>query len=70
MIDLSAMESPWIPYVYQYILGGILFALGILIPLNKKALRLKRQEDRWTLRFLIVGFIIYATVHAVWISLV
>ena len=64
------MENPWIPYLYQYIVGGLLFAFGILVPVAKGVLGYKKQEDRWTLRILILGFVVYAAIHGIWIAVV
>jgi hypothetical protein len=61
------MENPWLPYTYQYIVGGLLFFTGLIVSLKKGAFNLKRQEDRWTLKILLIGFASYALVHAAWI---
>jgi len=51
------MNSPWIPYVYQYGISAVVFAAGIILAARKGTLILSYRHDRWTLLQLVGGFI-------------
>ncbi len=60
------MHEGWVTYLYQFIIGGLFFAAGLVYVVKVKAADLKLSEDRkWTIA-LIVGFFGLAVVTAVW----
>lgn len=62
-------DNPWLNYLYQYGFGLIVFVLGLWIVLSQGSLkRLRGRDSRW-LKIMIGGFLVYASVHAVWILL-
>ncbi len=61
MLEFS---KTWLPYLYLYGAGGILFLIGIILTVRHKALNLSRKRHRKWFRVIIVGFIWYALIHA------
>ena len=56
----------WLPYIYLYGVGGLLFGSGLLITLKSGSLDLKRQHHRNWLLILLYGFIYFMVMHALW----
>ena len=56
----------WLPYIYLYGVGGLLFGSGLLITIKSGSLDLKRQGHKMWLAILIFGFIWFMVMHAVW----
>ena len=61
--------NPWTSYLYQYGFGLVFFAIGIRLILRTGACRPGRGRDRFWLAVLLVGFVFFATAHALWIVL-
>jgi len=64
------MDSPWIPMIYQYGIGGAVFFAGIIIALRKKMLTAAHHSDRGMLIQLIAGFLFYFLLHFLWMIIV
>jgi uncharacterized membrane protein len=62
-------DRTWLPYLYLYGVGGILFLVGIFITLRNKAINLAFRQHRKWLFVLFGGFVWYALIHAVLILL-
>lgn len=56
-------EHSWLPFIYLYGLGGILFILGIIITHRATALDLSRPKHRMWMVILIFGFVWYFSIH-------
>ncbi len=56
-------EHAWLPFIYLYGLGGILFLLGILITRRANALDLSRPKHRMWMVILVFGYIWYFSIH-------
>ena len=56
----------WLPYIYLYGAGGILFGSGLIITIKSGSLDLKRQGHKMWLAVLIFGFIWFMVMHALW----
>lgn len=56
----------WWPFLYQYGVGLVIFAVGLLIILRHRACNLARQQDRFWLGVLLFGFCWYAGIHLLW----
>ncbi len=56
-------EHAWLPFIYLYGLGGILFLLGIYITKKAGALDLNRPKHRIWLVILFFGFLWYFAIH-------
>ena len=62
-------NDPWLNYFYQYGFGLIVFVIGLWVVLGSGSLKPGRgRESRW-LKILVAGFVVYASVHALWIVL-
>ncbi len=63
------MELPfdrvWLPYLYLYGVGGIVFFGGLLIVLKSTSFQASRTEDRRWIRVLLFGFFWYASLHGI-----
>ncbi|MCP4135328.1 MAG: hypothetical protein GY754_30445 [bacterium] len=59
------IESPWFPLAYQYLIGGVVFSLSIILAIKKRALKLELKKDKRIFFQLIVGFFIYLTMHII-----
>ncbi|HHS51022.1 MAG TPA: hypothetical protein ENN07_07905 [candidate division Zixibacteria bacterium] len=60
------MHVGWLTYLYQFIVGGIFFAAGVIYVIKSGSANLKLSEDRKWVIALIVGYFGLATVFAVW----
>jgi len=56
----------WLPYIYLYGVGGLLFSSGLIITLKSGSLDLKRPGHKMWLAILIFGFIWFMVMHALW----
>ncbi len=63
-------NSHWLPFVYQYTVGGLFFVLGLYIAIQKKVLVLSNIQDKKIFIQLVVGLLFYGCVHGLWIYLV
>lgn len=64
------IESPWLPWAYQYAVGGALAAATFALALRTGALRLGRRHDRRLAAVLAAGYLCSAAIHALWIGAV
>ena len=56
----------WLPYIYLYGVGGLLFGSGLIITIRSRSLDLKRPGHKMWLAVLIFGFIWFMVMHAIW----
>jgi len=61
-----SFSHAWLPYIYLYGVGGLLFGSGLIITLKSGSLDLKRQGHKAWLAILIFGFIWFMVMHALW----
>ncbi len=54
------------PLIYQFLVGGVIFTLGIAIPWLAGDYSWRRREDRLTVKYMLAGFIIYLAVQVIW----
>lgn len=59
----------WPQFAYQYIIGGIIFFVGLLIPILTGGWKFKSAKDTKLLIILLVGLVYYALGHGIWIYL-
>jgi hypothetical protein len=62
--------SPWIPWLYIYGVGGLVFLACVVLALRAGAVRPGHRPDRLLLGVLAGGLLVFMTAHAVWIALV
>ncbi|GEM_PF-3050078 len=67
LVAFFGVESPWTSYFYKYGFGAVFFFTGVYIVLRNKSCILGRGRDTFWFKWLILGFIAYASVHALWI---
>ena len=56
----------WLPLLYQFLIGGIIFFIGIVIPWRQRDYSWKKREDRLTLVYMILGFFLYFILQTLW----
>ena len=56
----------WLPYIYLYGVGGLLFGSGLIITIKSGSLDLKRPGHKNWLIVLIFGFFWFMIMHALW----
>lgn len=56
-------ERVWLPYIYLYGGGGLVFFGGLWMVLKSPAFSMKRPKDRKWLGILLFGFFWYAGMH-------
>ena len=61
MLDFS---RTWLPFIYLYGVGGIIFILGMVLVLRSRSLNLKRRYHRIWLFILFFGFAWYVVLHS------
>jgi len=54
------------PLVYQFVVGGIIFALGLIILWRAGDYSWARREDRLTIIYMLAGVALYFTIQALW----
>ena len=61
MLDFT---RTWLPFIYLYGVGGIIFILGMILVLKSCSLDLKRRHHRIWLFILFLGFAWYVVIHS------
>ena len=61
MLDFS---RTWLPFIYLYGIGGIIFIFGMILVLKSRSLNLKRRYHRIWLFILFLGFAWYVVIHS------
>ncbi|NQV15748.1 hypothetical protein HQ531_09860 [bacterium] len=61
---MNLFSHSWLPFIYLYGLGGILFVAGIIITLKAGSFDLKRPAHRKWMWILLFGFFWYFSMHA------
>ena len=62
---MSYFSHSWLPFIYLYSLGGLLFLSGIIITLKSGSFNLKNHVHKQWLWVLVFGFIWYMMMHGV-----
>lgn len=63
---MFSTDSIWLPYLYLYGVGLIIFLVGLALILGFRACVLTRKDDRFWFGVLVFGFVWYAGIHLVW----
>ena len=61
---MNLFSHSWLPFIYLYGLGGILFIAGIIITMKAGSFDLKRPKHKKWMWILIFGFFWYFIMHA------
>ncbi|MBN1423521.1 hypothetical protein JXA88_03090 [Candidatus Fermentibacteria bacterium] len=62
-VQLGGIEGPWTPFLYQYFLGGLVFAIGLVVIRVSGACDFRRPGDRTWFTALVLGYVAYALMH-------
>lgn len=54
----------WLPFIYLYGVGGILFLIGLIVIRKSGAINLKLKRHRYWYRVLIFGYLYFVAMHA------
>lgn len=60
---IGGIDGPWAPFLYQYLLGGLVFATGLAVIRVSGACDFRRPGDRTWFVALILGYVVYAAMH-------
>jgi len=52
--------------LYQFIIGGIIFTIGVVVPFRAGDYSLARREDRRTLGLMVAGVLAYLAATTLW----
>ena len=69
LIAILGPGDPWTSYLYQYGFGALTFIIGIILIRKSGSCILGRGHDTLWFKWIIVGFFIFAILHAGWILL-
>jgi hypothetical protein len=67
IISWLGKDNPWTSYLYLYGFGAAFFMMGIFIILRTGACRLDRGHDKLWFVVLLLGFLFFSVIHALWI---
>ena len=59
-------DSAWATYIFQYIVGGIVFVFGLWVCMRSGDVRYANADDRGFFWILIAGFALYLAAHGLW----
>lgn len=62
------MPEKWIPFLYQYGVGGLLFFVTLWAAKRSGALKLDNYADLRLLAMLVGGFFAFLAIHGLWIA--
>jgi len=62
-------SQTWLPFIYLYGVGGIVFTVGLFLILRTKALRLSYIRHKKWFWLLLYGFVFWFSLHAIFIIL-
>ena len=70
VVRLLGIEGLWTPFFYQYLLGGLVFGIGLWLIRASGACDFHRPGDRKWFWVLIFGYAWYAAMHGilVWLT--
>lgn len=56
----------WDSFLYQILVGGTIFAAGIILPIISGDVSFKRRDDRQAIVWIIVGSVLFLTFLLAW----
>ena len=60
---MSEFLDNWLPFIYLYGVGGILFFTGLILIKRSKSINLQLKRHRFWYRTLIFGFLYFMFMH-------
>lgn len=64
LVSWLGIDGHWTPFLYQYAMGGIVFAIGLWVIRASGACDFQRPGDRTWFNVLVFGYLWYAGIHA------
>ena len=64
MNDLSFART-WLPFIYLYVAGGIIFFGGILLIFKAKSIKIRRATHKKWFIVLLFGYFYYLALHGI-----
>lgn len=61
---MASFFNDWLPFIYLYGVGGIFFAVGLIIIVRSGALNFKIRHHRRWFWILIFGYCFFFVLHA------
>jgi hypothetical protein len=52
--------------IYQFLIGGVIFAAGIWLAWSSRDYSWEKREDRLTLLYMVAGFFLYCVFQTLW----
>ncbi|MEE9189525.1 MAG: hypothetical protein V3U16_02000 [Candidatus Neomarinimicrobiota bacterium] len=65
-MDSLPFSHVWLPYIYLYGMGGLLFFAGIFVTLRAKSFDLSRKSHQRWFFVLMFGFVWFLVMHGCW----
>jgi hypothetical protein len=62
---MPSFSHSWLPFIYLYVGGGIIFFSGMYMIQKSKALDLRLNRNKWWRKVLYFGFFYFLIIHAV-----
>lgn len=69
LVRTLGIDGQWTPFLYQYLLGGLVFGIGLLVIRMSGACDYTRPGDRKWFWVLVFGYGWYAAMHAILVYL-
>jgi len=60
---MSYFSHSWLPYIYQYGLGGLIFIIGMILTLRAASFDLSHPRHKKWMIVLLLGFVWYLVMH-------
>lgn len=57
---------PLVSLIYQFVVGGLIFFLGIFLSWSTRDYSWRKREDRRLLLFMVGGFLLYLILQLLW----
>ena len=60
---MEYFSHAWLPFIYQYVAGAVIFVVGLVITLRAGSFNLSMPRHRKWLAVLVLGFVWYLVLH-------
>ena len=70
VVRMTGIDGHWTPFLYQYVMGGLVFGIGLLVITRSGACDFSRPGDKNWFWVLVFGYAWYAAMHglATWLA--
>ena len=63
---MTEFFNNWLPFIYLYGVGGMLFLFGLVFLRKTGAIDIKKKRHRFWFRTLIFGYFYFFFMHFIW----